>query len=75
MDMNSAKFLALCFGLMTVISVSIIPMLSVLSAVMCAAAGWRSTSKGVDNKGYIISATIILLMAISVCWKMQNPYL
>jgi hypothetical protein len=46
-----------------------------LSAVMCAAAGWRSTSKGVDNKGYIISATIILLMAISVCWKMQNPYL
>lgn len=72
--MNSAKFMALCFGLMTLITVSVIPILSVFSAMLCAGTGWCSINKGIDNKGYMFSAAVILAMAISVGWKIQYPW-
>lgn len=70
-DMNSAKFIAACFGFMTLVTLTVTPALSAVSAMLCAGAGVCSIKKGINNTEYLLSAVILILMAVKTAWVMQ----
>lgn len=70
-DMNSARFIAACFGFMALITVSVIPTLSAISVMLCAGAGACSFRKGINNTEYLLSAAALTLIAVKTAWVMQ----
>jgi len=69
--MNSAKFIALCFGFLTITSLIVAPILSCLSGVLCASVGVCGYKKGINNAQYAISALILIIISIRLIWVMQ----
>lgn len=69
--MNSAKFIAVCFGLMTLITMITAPVLAVVSAVMCAGVGSRCAKKGINDAQYAFSALTLITLSIISIWIMQ----
>lgn len=70
-NMNSAKFIAACFGFMALITISVVPLLSALSAMLCAGAGVCSVRNGINNTQYLLSFVALLLIACRTAWVMQ----
>jgi len=70
--MNSAKFIALCFGMMTLITMIISPLLAVASAIMCAGVGSRCACKGINNVQYAVSALALIGMSVYTLFIMQQ---
>lgn len=70
-NMNSAKFIAVCFGLMTLLTVSVVPILSALSGLICASLGVCSVRKGINSTQYYLSSIILVLIAARAAWVMQ----
>lgn len=69
--MNSAKFITLCFGFLTVITMLVAPVLSALSGFICAGVGVCSYKKGISSTQYAISAIVLLLISSRLIWIMQ----
>lgn len=70
-NMNSAKFIAVCFGLMTLLTISVVPILSALSGLICAGISMSSLRRGINDTQYTLSAAILVLIAIRAAWVMQ----
>lgn len=70
--MNSAKFIAVCFGLMTLITIITAPLLAVASAIMCAGVGSRCTCKGINDVQYAVSALALIGMSFYTLFIMQQ---
>lgn len=69
--MNSAKFIAVCFMLMTLITMMAAPILSLVSAVMCIGVVYRCSVDGIDDVQYAFSAGVLLTISIITIWIMQ----